>query len=112
MLILSDGKVEHVVAVKKEPEGVAFAPDGKFVYVTCETHGEVFVIDAATNKSVAEIAVGGRPRTVAFLPDGSRAFVPSESAGTICRAAWGRPARSGSATAGGIPGASRPRIAH
>src|SRR5205807_2340790 len=40
VLNVTSGKVEHIVRVKKEPEGVALTPDGKFVYVTCETGGE------------------------------------------------------------------------
>lgn len=31
----SDGKLEKLVPVKSEPEGVALTPDGKRIYVTC-----------------------------------------------------------------------------
>jgi DNA-binding beta-propeller fold protein YncE len=58
-------------------------PDGKFFYITCETGGDVFAIDAETFKIVGHIVVHPRPRSIAFLPDGSRAFVPSESVGEL-----------------------------
>jgi len=63
---IADGKVAHIIRVKKEPEGVALTPNGKYVYVTCETGGEVVVIDTATHKPVAELAIGGRPRNGCF----------------------------------------------
>ena len=37
---VADGKVERIVRVMKEPEGVRLTPDGRHVYVTCETGGE------------------------------------------------------------------------
>src|SRR5207249_317559 len=63
--------------------GVVLKPDGKEFYVSCETGGEIFVVDTTTCKSITQFTVGGRPRNVAFLPDGSRAFIPSESAGVL-----------------------------
>ena len=59
------------------------SPDGKVFYVTCETAGDVFAIDAQTYKIIGHIVVHPRPRSVAFLPDGSRAFIPSESVGEL-----------------------------
>ena len=71
------------VPVSREPEGVGSAPDGSFFYVTCETGGDVFAIDAKSAKVTAHFQVHPRPRSVAFLPDGSRAFIPSESVGEL-----------------------------
>ena len=71
------------VPVSREPEGVGASPDGKFFYVTCETAGDVFAIDAKTCKVIGHLQVHPRPRSVAFLPDGSRAFIPSESVGEL-----------------------------
>ncbi len=39
---IATGKVEHIIAVGQEPEGVAAAPDGKRFYVTCEAGGDVY----------------------------------------------------------------------
>jgi YVTN family beta-propeller protein len=71
------------VPVSREPEGVGASPDGKFFYVTCETAGDVFAIDAKTYKVIGQLKVHPRPRSVAFVADGSRAFIPSESVGEL-----------------------------
>jgi YVTN family beta-propeller protein len=83
VLNIASGKVEKIIPVHKEPEGVGIRPDGKVFYVTCETDGEIFAVDASTFKVITHFNVGGRPRSVDFLPDGSRAFIPSESAGQM-----------------------------
>ena len=59
----------------KTPVNLAFRPDGREVWVACESSSSVVVVDVATRQKVAEIAVGGHPHDVAFLPDGTRAYV-------------------------------------
>ncbi len=76
-------KVEHIVVVGPEPEGVSVTPDGKRIFVTCEAGGDVFVIDAGTYQVAAHLKVDVRPRSVDFLPDGTKAFIPSESVGEL-----------------------------
>jgi YVTN family beta-propeller protein len=83
VLQIANGKREHIIPVRREPEGVGTSPDGKVFYVTCESDGEIFAIDARTCEVLAHFNVGGRPRSVDFLPDASRAFIPSESAGQL-----------------------------
>jgi YVTN family beta-propeller protein len=80
----ADGRIERVVPMGDEPEGVGVAPGGREVVATCEGYGDVFVLDAA-GIPLARLVVPGRPRSVAFLPDGSRAFIPSETHGTLTR---------------------------
>jgi YVTN family beta-propeller protein len=53
ILDAATGKVVTFVPVSREPEGVGASPDGKFFYVTCETAGDVFAIDAQLTKSSA-----------------------------------------------------------
>ncbi len=48
---IASGKVEHIIAVGQEPEGVATAPDGKRFYVTCEAGGDIYAIDAVSTRS-------------------------------------------------------------
>ena len=48
---IASGKVEHIIPVGQEPEGVHTTPDGKSFYVTCETGGDVFVVDTTTYTS-------------------------------------------------------------
>ena len=69
--------------VGREPEGAGVRPDGRVFYITCETGGDVFAIDAQTFKIIGHVQVHPRPRNIDFLPDGSRAFVPSESVGEL-----------------------------
>jgi YVTN family beta-propeller protein len=59
----------------KTPVNLAFRPDGREVWVACESSHSVVVVDAATRRPVAEISVGGHPHDVTFLPDGTRAYV-------------------------------------
>ncbi len=59
----------------KTPLDIALRPDGKELYVACQTSNSVVVVDPATRTRVAEIAVGGHPMNVTFAPDGRRAFV-------------------------------------
>src|SRR5207302_125798 len=76
-------KVEHIIKVSKEPEGVGLRPDGKVFYVTCESDGEIYAVDAQTWKTITHFNVGGRPRSVDFAPDSAHGFIPSESAGQL-----------------------------
>jgi YVTN family beta-propeller protein len=76
-------KVEAIIPIGQEPEGVATTPDGKQFYVTCEASGEIFIIDSTTFKVVTHFKINGRPRSVDFLRDAAIGFVPSESAGEL-----------------------------
>ena len=59
---IASGKVEHIILVGQEPEGVAVTPDGNRIYVTCETGGDILVVDAHTYKTLAHFKVPPRPR--------------------------------------------------
>ena len=59
----------------KNPLNLALTPDGKELWVMCEAAREVSIVDVATRKKLAAIAVGGQPNNVCFTPDGKRAFV-------------------------------------
>jgi YVTN family beta-propeller protein len=61
----------------KNPVNLAFRPDGREVWVACETSGSVVVVDAARRVKAAEIAVGGQATDLVFSPDGSAAYVTS-----------------------------------
>jgi YVTN family beta-propeller protein len=62
---------------------VAVTPDGNRIYVTCETGGDILVVDAHTYKTVAHFNVPPRPRSVDFRTDAAIGFIPSESAGLL-----------------------------
>jgi len=80
---IAKGKVEHIIPVGQEPEGVTTTPDGKFFYVTCEAGGDIFIIDTSKYVATSHFKVEGRPRSVGFLADGKIAFIPSESVGQV-----------------------------
>jgi YVTN family beta-propeller protein len=74
----ADGEVIANIAVGLEPEGIAFSPDGRHVYVTSEANDRVDVIDVEKREAVTSIPTGKRPRSVVFSSDGDRAYVSSE----------------------------------
>ena len=59
----------------KTPLNMALSPDGRELWVVCESSHTVVVVDTQTLRTVAEIPVGGQPTDVAFDPAGKRAFV-------------------------------------
>jgi YVTN family beta-propeller protein len=59
----------------KTPVNLAFTPDGREVFVACESSGTVVVVDAETRQRTAEIVVGGHTHDVAMSPDGRQAYV-------------------------------------
>jgi YVTN family beta-propeller protein len=61
----------------KTPLNLALRPDGKELYVACEGSGTVIVVNARTQRKVAEIEVGGQAADVTFSPDGLRAYASS-----------------------------------
>ena len=65
---IGSGKVEHIILVGQEPEGVAVSPDGNRIYVTCETSGDILVVDAHTYKTLAHFKVPPRPRSWISAP--------------------------------------------
>jgi YVTN family beta-propeller protein len=62
---------------------ITASPDGRFVFATDFSLGEVSVISTATNQIIANIAVGPNPNDVAFSPDSSKAFVTNEGNTTV-----------------------------
>jgi YVTN family beta-propeller protein len=69
------------------PQYLAFAPDGKRVYVSIfndqKTINLVGVLDTTSNSIVSTIPVGTRPFALAVTPDGSRLYVPNHDSGTV-----------------------------
>jgi YVTN family beta-propeller protein len=66
-----------------ENEGVNVTPDGKFVFATDFSIGEVSVLSTATNQIVANVKVGDEPNESAFTPDSRHAFVTNQGDTTV-----------------------------
>ena len=67
----------------KTPVNLAVSPDGKELYAACDASKSVIVVDIASLRKVAEIAVGAQPHDVAFSPDGKTAFVSNRLDDTV-----------------------------
>jgi YVTN family beta-propeller protein len=68
---------DELAPVYKNPVNLVFRPDGREVWVACESSGSVVVVDAAKRVKVAEIVVGGQATDLVFSPDGATAYVTS-----------------------------------
>jgi len=68
----------------KTPLNMALSPDGRELYVTCESSHTVIVVDATVRRKIGEIPVGHHPTNVTFSPDGSRAYVSNRLDDTVC----------------------------
>jgi YVTN family beta-propeller protein len=64
-------EVARVPTSKKVPHGVAFSPDGRYAFVTCESvgtdPGAVDAIDLATRRRVASLPIPLQPTGIALL---------------------------------------------
>jgi YVTN family beta-propeller protein len=73
------------VPVGRNPNSVAWAPDGDHFYVTNETDNTVSVIDGATDLVTANLAVGKTPTSISVAPDGRTAWVADLDVGALTR---------------------------
>jgi YVTN family beta-propeller protein len=68
-------ELARVPTSKKIVHGVAYSPDSRLAYVSCESigadSGAVDVIDLAARKRVASIAIPGQPTGITILPSRS-----------------------------------------
>ena len=71
------GEVKPLARVKTDsmPSHLAFAPDGKFVYVTEQGSDSVARIDLEARKLVDRIKIGDAPAGIWVTPDGRRLLV-------------------------------------
>lgn len=67
----------------RSPSSLAISPDGRSLYVSDTTAGNVTVLDTETNRKRAEIPLSGRPRGVALSADGAMLYVAEDRAGTV-----------------------------
>lgn len=57
------------------PVEMALSPDGKLLYVVCESSDQVRVVDLATGKVIQQIEVGHVPAGISLSPDGREIYV-------------------------------------
>jgi YVTN family beta-propeller protein len=84
-LAVVDTRTNSIVDYRNLPEylsDIAVDPDGTQVYAVA--HGEVVVIDPATDATLGTIAVGGTNNSVVFSPSGAQAYVSaSDGSGSV-----------------------------
>ena len=87
-----DTAINRAVATIPFPDGppqyLAFAPDGRRLYVSVfndpdRSINEVAVLDTQTNSVITTVPVGTRPYALAVRPDGAEIYVPNHDSGTV-----------------------------
>ena len=79
-------KIPHskpVVVPYKTPFNLALSPDGKRLYVACESSDSLVVVDTRTRAVITEIAVQNQPHGVCVSPGGGRIFVGNRGSDTV-----------------------------
>jgi YVTN family beta-propeller protein len=71
------------IPVGKDPQDIAWSPDGRFGYVVNEGSNSVSVIDSETNQVTATMPTGAGPTSIALLPGGRRAYVSNAGGGSL-----------------------------
>lgn len=57
------------------PHGVAFSPDGKRAYISCESERTLIAVDTKTGKHLGNAPLTGLPNNISISKDGKRVFV-------------------------------------
>ena len=66
--------VEEIVGIEI-PSGVAFSPDAKRLYFSCEGEKTLDVVERVSKKIIAKVPLTGRPNSISATPDGKYVFV-------------------------------------
>ena len=67
----------------RSPNCLALSPDGKTLYATDHTGGNVSILDTAGNAKRGEIGLRGKPIGIALSADGDTLYVAEHGSGTV-----------------------------
>ena len=67
----------------RPPNCLAISPDGKTLYASDRTAGNVTILDTASQTKRGEVALHGKPHGVALAADGSTLYVAEHGAGSV-----------------------------
>jgi YVTN family beta-propeller protein len=87
----------------RDPEAFDVTPDGKTIVVSNEETAQASIVDVASGKVLAAVAVGEEPEGVTIHPDGRTVYVTSESASMVYAIDIPRREVVGSFATGGRP---------
>ena len=96
VIATSSNTVVDSLTVGSAPNGVAFSPGGRTVYISSRDAGTVTAFNTSTLQQVAVYLVGGAPQRLAVSPSGSTLYAANEvhgldvvnlSTGTVTEAA-------------------------
>ncbi len=73
----------HVVELCDDPGALALGPEGRLLYVTCQTSAKLAVLDPELLVVLAEIQVGADPYGVVADPGGNLVYVASSATATV-----------------------------
>src|SRR5215475_3762598 len=68
-------KIVMTVKDIEVPHGVAFSPDGKRAYISCESEKTLVAVDTKTGKHLGAAPLSGHPNNISISKDGKRVFV-------------------------------------
>lgn len=77
------GSKTAAVPEYKTPVNLALSPDGKQLYVACESSDSLVVVDTVTYAVTAEINVQNQPHGVCITTEGDRVFVSNRGSDTV-----------------------------
>lgn len=98
---------DRVLAVGKDPAGIAVNPRHREVYVVNSGSATVSVIDATTNRVVATMPVGDHPYSIDVDARGERAYVANSGSNNVSVLDLAARRQIGTIPAGEDPGLAR-----
>jgi YVTN family beta-propeller protein len=69
--------------VKYEPYQSVLSADGKLMFVSCRTSGEIRVVDLTAHRVIDSIKVGTAPQILAITPNGEEIWVPNRGSNDV-----------------------------
>jgi len=101
----ADGKLTPApsIPILGYPTGMALAPDGRTLYVTCNLSTRVAVLDTVRHAETGRITAGLLPFAIALTPDGRKAYVTLWGEGTVSVLNTRTRARLKTIPTGGLP---------
>ena len=72
----SSGELITQIRCGSGVEGMAFTPDGRYLWAANQTGGTITIIDVSTNTPIETFNCPGMPVRIRFTPDGKLALVP------------------------------------